>query len=61
MGVLVFLFFQQPHEVDMEVPGKGIICARGYTTFFMLNSTEHGIYPAHEYENANNCWHFNIY
>ena len=33
MGVLVFLFFQQPHEVDMEVPGKGIICARGYTTF----------------------------
>ena len=57
MGVLVFLFFQQPHEVDMEVPGKGNIWA----TFFMLNSTEHEIYPAHKYENANNCCHFNIY
>ena len=24
-------------------------------TFFMLNSAEHKIYPAHK------CWHFNIY
>ena len=23
MGILVLLFFQQPHEVNMEVPGKG--------------------------------------
>ena len=22
--------------------------ARGYKTFFMLNSTEHGIFPAHK-------------
>ena len=29
--------------------------------FFMLNSAEHEIYPAHKCENANNCWHFNIY
>ena len=29
--------------------------------FFMLNSTEHKIYPAHKCLNANNCWHFNIY
>ena len=30
-------------------------------TFFMLNSTEHENFPAHKCENANNCWHFNIY
>ena len=29
---------------------------RDYKTFFLLNSTEHEIFPAH-----NNCWHFNIY
>ena len=52
---------------------------RGYKTFVMLYSTEHGIsmlknkdfscfqmlrcciYHAQKYENANNCWHFNIY
>ena len=34
---------------------------RGYKTFFMLNSAEHAIYPAHKCKNANNCWHFNIY
>ena len=35
--------------------------ARGYKTFFMLNSTEDEIFSAHKCENANNCWHFNIY
>ena len=30
-------------------------------TFFILNSAEHEIYPAHKCLNANNCWHFNIY
>ena len=34
---------------------------QGYNTFFMLNSTEHEIFPAHKCENANNCWHFNSY
>ena len=34
---------------------------QGYKTFFMLNSTEHEIFPAHKCYNANNCWHFNIY
>ena len=29
--------------------------------FFMLNSSEREIFPAHKYLNANNCWHFNIY
>ena len=29
--------------------------------FSMLNSAEHEIYPAHKCQNANNCWHFNIY
>ena len=33
---------------------------QGYKTFFMLNSTEHAIYPAHKYSNAN-CWHVNIF
>ena len=32
--------------------------ARGYKTFFMLNSAEHEIYPAHKCLNANNSWHF---
>ena len=34
---------------------------RGYKTVFMLNSTEHEIYPAHKCLNANNCWHSNNY
>ena len=34
---------------------------RGYKTFFMLNSAEHEIFSANEYENANNNWHFYIY
>ena len=34
---------------------------RGYQTFFMLNSTEHDIYPAHNVKMPTNCWHFNIY
>ena len=34
---------------------------RGYKTFFMLNSTEHEIFPAHECLNDNNGWHYNIY
>ena len=29
--------------------------------FFMLNSAEHEIFSAYEYENANNNWHFHIY
>ena len=32
----------------------------GYKTFFMLNSTELEIYHA-LCQNANICWHFNIY
>ena len=32
--------------------------ARGYKTFFMLNSAEHEISSANKYENANNSWHF---
>ena len=34
---------------------KPVFRPRGYTTFSMLNSAEHEIYPAHK------CWHFNIY
>ena len=31
-----------------------------YKTFFMLNSAEHEIFPAHKYKNVNKCWQFNI-
>ena len=30
-------------------------------TFFMLNSAEHEIFSANEYENASNSWHFHNY
>ena len=35
--------------------------SRGYKTFFMLSSSETKIYLTHKFQNANNCWHFNIY
>ena len=35
--------------------------ARGYRTFFLLNSAQHEIFSANKYENANNSWHFHIY
>ena len=35
--------------------------ARGYKTFFMLNSAEHEIFSANKCENAKNSWHFHIY
>ena len=35
--------------------------ARSYKTFFMLNSAEHELFPAHKSLNANNWLHFNIY
>ena len=34
---------------------------QGYETFFMLNSVEHKIFPAHKCLHANNCWHLHIY
>ena len=34
---------------------------RGNKTFFMINSAAHDIYPAHKCQNANSCWHSNIY
>ena len=33
----------------------------GYKKNFMLDSAELEIFPAHKCENANNCWHFDIY
>ena len=44
-----------------ELEGMTLSWPRGYKTFYMLNSAEHEIYHAHECENANNCWHFNIH
>ena len=44
---------------------KMLVCeatrARGYKTFFMLNSAEHENFLAYECKNANKCWHFNNY
>ena len=40
-----------------------IPCSSGFEVmqfFSMLNVAEHEIYLAHECENANNCWYFNI-
>ena len=34
---------------------------RDYKTLFMLNSTEHGNFHAHNCQNDNNSWRFNIY
>ena len=45
---------------DQTAP-LGEVLSRGFKTFFILNSSEHEIYPAHKCKNANNCWHFNIY
>ena len=58
----------KPEDQDEPVKGflvqKGLNKAenrlRGYKTFFMHNSAEHRIYPAHKCKNANNCWYFNI-
>ena len=36
------------------------LALRFLKTFFILNSAEHDIYPAHKCLNANNCWHLNI-
>ena len=38
-----------------------IVLARGYKTYFMLNSAEHEIFFAKKYENAKINWHFHIY
>ena len=46
------------------LPAYGLLTvnqARGYKTFFMLNSAEHEMFSANKYENANNSWHFHIY
>ena len=34
---------------------------RGYKTFYMLNSAEHEIFPAHKCYIAITCLHFNNY
>ena len=39
----------------MEVLLYGDTYARGYKTFFMLNSGEHEIFSAFKYENAIGC------
>ena len=41
--------------------GKIYGLARGYKTFFMLNSAEHEIFFAHKCRNDNNSWPFSIY
>ena len=33
---------------------------RGYKPFFVLNSAEHEIHPAHKCLDTNNCWHLSL-
>ena len=66
----VLSIFEWPLKTDFTLfriihkLGLGLTNSSGPWTiklFFMYNSTEHGIFPAHKCQNINNCWHFNIY
>ena len=47
----VELYFQTewPHDPKGPENMQTVPRPRGYKTFFMLNSVEHGIFPAHKY------------
>ena len=49
--------FIQIYTVNSNQPTSVVI------NFFILNSTEHEIFPAHNVKMPipDNCWHFNIY
>ena len=52
---------QTPRSMLPELGLHSLLGPRGNKTFFMLNSTEHEMFSAHNYENANNIWHFHSY
>ena len=41
------IYFNSSKQFKISSFTRGVL-ARGYKTFFMLNSTEHGIFPAHK-------------
>ena len=54
----------KPQFYCIKVGFKGVktiqACFRDDKTSFKLNSAEHEIFSANNYENANNNWHFHI-
>ena len=55
---IIALYFESENELKLY---NLEAWSWGYKSLFMLNSTEHDIYPGHKCQNANNGWHFNIY
>ena len=56
--IKIFEFCSVAEHVGLNNPEYS---PRGYKTISMLNSADHEIYTAHKCQNANNCWHCNIY
>ena len=52
------LFPDIPENVTREQTSKMPIMARGYKTFFMLNSADYEIINAHRYEKSRNSVFF---
>ena len=46
--------------MQQSMSSGSVTTPKGYKISFMLNQTEHDIYTAHEYQNANNGWQINI-
>ena len=46
INIFVLSIFEWPFDTGFTV---SVTCLQGYKAFFMLNSTEHGIYPAHKF------------
>ena len=58
---MVIVSFVKSECLDQSANPRCLIRPRGYKTIFMLNSAEHEIFSANEYENANKSWHFHIH
>ena len=57
--ILVFEFFK--FRAQMSLALKSLITLRPELLIHHENRAEHEILPAYKCQNANNCWHFNIY
>ena len=58
---LDFFFFFKKSSFGKRKCLCNMFRPRGYKEIFMLISAEHEFFPAHKCQNANNCWHCNIY
>ena len=54
---LFFIFNSAEHEIVLLINLKLLTIANS----FLLNIAEHENFSANKYENANSCWHFQIY